>query len=332
MEGVGIAMSSGYWEGKNVFITGCTGFIGYWLAEELLNRRATVTGLVRDVVPRSNFCRCGLGERINTVSGTLQDYFLLERALNEYEVDTVFHLGAQTQVGVGNRSPLATFETNIRGTWNLLEACRVNSDTVQRVIVASSDKAYGDQEVLPYTESAPLQGRHPYDVSKSCTDLIASTYFHTYGLPVCITRCGNIFGPGDLNVNRLIPGTILSVLRETPVVIRSDGTMRRDFLYVKDAVGAYLLLAEKCDELRLGGESFNFSNGCHISVIEMTNLILRTMGCPDHPVEIRNEARGEISDQYLSMEKAKRVLGWEPQYELDRAIAETAESYRALSD
>ena len=264
-----------------------------------------------------------MDRRITVVQGDLVNYALLERTVNEYEIDTVFHLAAQTQVGVGNRSPLPTFETNIRGTYYLLEACRCNADTVERIIVASSDKAYGDQEQLPYTEDAPLRGTHPYDVSKSCTDLISYTYFHTYGLPICITRCGNIFGPGDMNDNRLIPGTIASVLRDEPVIIRSDGTFKRDYLYVKDAVRAYLVLAEQLRPKSLAGEAFNFSSGEVLAVKQVVDTILQVMGVPAHPVEVRNEAAGEIRDQFLSTVKAQSLLGWQPGFSFAEGIAET---------
>ncbi|MBM4311845.1 MAG: NAD-dependent epimerase/dehydratase family protein [Deltaproteobacteria bacterium] len=321
---------SAFWSEKKVFITGITGFVGYWLAERLLEQGACVVGLVRDCVPESNFSRFRLADRIVTVSGALEDYGLLERTINEYDIDTVFHLGAQTQVGVGNRSPLATFETNIRGTWNLLEACRVHASMIRRVVVASSDKAYGDQKILPYTEDAPLQGSHPYDVSKSCTDLLASTYFNTYGLPVCITRCGNIYGPGDTNLARLIPGIITWVLKGEPIVIRSDGMLVRDYFYVRDAVSAYMLLAETMEARSVVGEAFNFSSGLRISVLDMTKKILAVMHKTSHPVQVLNEARGEIRDQYLSSDKAARLIGWQPDYGLDEALAETVDYYARL--
>lgn len=318
---------SAFWSKKKVFITGITGFVGYWLAERLLEQGACVIGLVRDCVPESNFSRCRLADRITVVSGALEDYGLLERTINEYDIDTVFHLGAQTQVGAGNRSPLATFETNIRGTWNLLEACRVHASMIRRVVVASSDKAYGDQTILPYTEDAPLQGSHPYDVSKSCTDLLASTYFNTYGLPVCITRCGNIYGPGDTNLARLIPGIITWVLKGEPIVIRSDGTLVRDYFYVRDAVSAYVLLAETMEARSVVGEAFNFSSGLRISVLDMTKKILAVMNKTNHPVQVLNEARGEIRDQYLSSDKAAGLLGWQPSYGLEDALDETIDYY-----
>jgi CDP-glucose 4,6-dehydratase len=321
---------SGFWTDKRVFVTGVSGFVGYWLAEQLLERGAFVVGLVRDWVPQSNFVRCRLRDRITTVTGALEDYALLERTLNEYDIDTVFHLGAQTQVGVGNRSPLATFEANIKGTWNMLEACRVHASFIKRVVVASSDKAYGDQAILPYTEDAPLQGSHPYDVSKSCADLLASTYFNTYGLPLCITRCGNIYGPGDTNPKRLIPGIITWVLKGEPVVIRSDGTLVRDYFYVRDAVNAYMMLAENMEAKSVIGEAFNFSSGLRINVLEMTKKILAVMNKPDHPVRVLNEARGEIREQYLTSDKAVRLLGWQSAYGLEEALSETVGYYSKL--
>jgi CDP-glucose 4,6-dehydratase len=317
-----------FWEEKNVFVTGCTGFLGYWLTDTLQKKGAHVVGLVRDYVPHADFFTKDLDKKVVTVTGSLEEFALLERIVNEYEIDTVFHLGAQTQVGVGNRSPLATFETNIKGTWNLLEACRVNREIVKRIVVASSDKAYGEQKQLPYTEDAPLKGSHPYDVSKSCTDLITSTYYHTYRMPVGITRCGNIFGPGDLNYNRLIPGTIKAVMLDEPIIIRSDGTLIRDYFYVKDAVNAYITLAQNLEKPNVVGGAFNFSSGDPINVLEMTKKIADIMGKPDHPITILNEAKGEIKDQYLSNEKAERILQWQPQYTLEQALKETIETLR----
>lgn len=232
MEGVGM---SEFWRDRSVLVTGCTGLLGNWLVAELLERGAWVTGLVRDLVPQSRLYAGEWYRQINIVRGCVEDLSTVERAVNEYEIDTVFHLAAQTIVGVANREPLATFETNIKGTWNILEACR-RVGGVSRIIIASSDKAYGDQLVLPYSETTALQGQHPYDVSKSCADLISRTYYVSYGLPVCITRCGNFYGGGDLNFNRIVPSTIRSALQDKPVVIRSDGSFIRDYFYAKDGV------------------------------------------------------------------------------------------------
>lgn len=324
MESVGNRID--FWNDKNVFITGCTGFLGSYLAKELVNSGANVTGLVRDRIPRSNLYDGEEYKKINFVYGELEDEALLERAFGEYEIDTVFHVGAQAIVGVANRNPLATFETNVRGTWNVLEAAR-RSPLIKRVIVASSDKAYGDQEVLPYHEDMPLKGRHPYDVSKSCADLISQAYHKTYGLPVCITRCGNLFGGGDLNFNRIIPQTIRSVLKNEPPVIRSDGTFIRDYFYVEDAVKAYMLLAEKMEELNLQGEAFNFSNEIQLTVLDLVNMILHLMESDLKPV-ILNQGTNEIRHQYLSAQKAREVLDWAPAYTIEQGLKKTIEWYR----
>ena len=249
--------------------------------------------------------------------------------LGEYEIDTVLHLAAQAIVGVANRNPVSTFETNIQGTWGLLEAARGTS-TVKQVVVASSDKAYGAQEILPYDENTPLQGRHPYDVSKSCVDLIAQTYAHTYGLPVAITRCGNFYGGGDFNWNRIVPGTIRWALRSERPIIRSDGQFVRDYFYVKDGAARYMHLAEKlAADPSLRGHAFNFSNELQITVLELVRKILAQMGSPLQP-DVRNEASNEIRHQYLSAQKAKSLLGWSPLYTLEQGLTETIAWYREL--
>ena len=321
---------SDFWKWKNVFITGCTGFLGYWLTDYLFREGATIVGLVRDSVPQSSFFRSKLNEKVSVVRGEVENFLLLERIINEYEVDTVFHLAAQPIVGAANRSSLATFETNVKGTWNILEACRRSNPLIKRIIVASSDKAYGIQEDLPYTEEAPLQGSHPYDVSKTCADLIASSFFTTYQLPVAITRCGNFYGGGDLNFNRLVCGTIRSVVHNKPVVIRSDGTPKRDYLYIEDAVTAYTTLAEKLEGHSLFGEAFNFSGGKPLSVLDMTKLILELMQKKDHPVEILNQSSGEIKDQYLSTEKSQKILQWTPHHSLAEGLRKTIDWYQSF--
>ncbi|MGG1699307.1 GDP-mannose 4,6-dehydratase [Bacillus zhangzhouensis] len=316
---------SGFWKGKNVFVTGCTGLLGSYLVKELIDQGASVTGLVRDQVPRSNLYQGSQFEKMNVVQGALEDMQTIERALGEYEIDTVFHLAAQAIVGVANRHPVSTFEANILGTWNVLEACR-RQPLIKRVIVASSDKAYGDQEQLPYDEDMPLNGKHPYDVSKSCADLISHTYFNTYGLPVCITRCGNLYGGGDLNFNRIIPQTIQLVLEGEAPEIRSDGTFIRDYFYIEDAVKAYLLLAEKMEEKGLAGEAFNFSNEIQLTVLELVDKILKAMGSDLKP-RILNQGTHEIKHQYLSAEKARKLLDWKPDYSIDEGLEKTIEWY-----
>ncbi|HEU4630949.1 MAG TPA: GDP-mannose 4,6-dehydratase [Gemmatimonadaceae bacterium] len=317
-----------FWRERPVFVTGASGLLGSWLVEELVRRGARVTCLVRDWVPESRLMEGELLARVRTVRGELEDHALLLRAINEYEIDTVFHLGAQTIVGTAARSALSTFEANIRGSWNLLEACRACSRLVTRVVVASSDKAYGSHDALPYTEELPLQGRFPYDVSKSCTDLIAFSYFHTYRLPVAVTRCGNLFGGGDLNFNRLIPGTIRSVLLGEAPVIRSDGTFVRDYFYVQDAVEAYLQLAERLPDERFVGQAFNFGTETPLSVIELVERILQLTGRPELRPRILNEATHEIPRQYLDCTKARRMLGWRPAYSLDEGLLATIAWYR----
>lgn len=316
-----------FWHNRTVFVTGATGLLGSALTEELARRGAQVTCLIRDWVPSSRLVETGLLTRVNIVQGELEDYHKLERVLNEYEIDTVFHLGAQTIIGTANRSPLATFEANIRGTWNLLEACRRCPKLVRRVIVASSDKAYGIHEQLPYREEGALQGRFPYDVSKSCADLIAFSYFYTYALPVAVTRCGNLFGPGDLNFNRLIPGTIRAALQNEAPVIRSDGRFVRDYFYVRDAISAYLQLAEQLPGPHCVGEAFNFGAEAPLSVLEVVQLVLRLLGKTHLTPIVLNEATHEIRHQYLDCSKARRVLGWRPHYSVEDGLMETIAWY-----
>ncbi len=288
-----------------------------------------MTGIVRDDVPRSNLYLLGMDKKIQIVHGSVEDYVLLERALNEYEIDTVFHLAAQTVVTIANRGPLSTFTSNIQGTWNLLEACR-RSPTVTCVVVASSDKAYGDHDILPYTEDTPLRGVHPYDVSKSCADLLSIAYHRTYDLPVCVTRLGNLYGGGDLNFSRLVPGTIWSLVMHERPVIRSDGRSKRAYIYVLDAVLAYVLLAEKMITEGLAGEAFNFGGETH-TVLEMASKIIHMMGLPELEPIVLNEARGEIRHQYLSDEKAQRSLGWKAQYGSEAGLRETIQWYKEFA-
>lgn len=315
------------WRGRSALVTGPTGIVGSWLCRELLERGAEVVALVRDHDPQSELYRSGDVARLTVVSGELEDYACVERALNEHEVDTVFHLGAQAIVGSALRSPLPTFKSNIEGSWNLLEACRRLSPLVQRIVIASSDKVYGEAAELPYTEETPLLGEHPYDVSKSCTDLLARSYARTYELPIAIARCANIYGGGDLNWSRLVPGTIRSLLCGERPRIRSDGSYVRDYLYVRDAVAAYLALAEVTERLDIRGEAFNFSTETPLSVRQLVDAIADRMGSVLEP-EILNQIRAEIRTQMLSAAKAKRVLGWSPSWGLERGLDETIAWYR----
>ncbi|MBN1157024.1 GDP-mannose 4,6-dehydratase [Candidatus Woesearchaeota archaeon] len=313
------------WEEKNVFVTGGSGFVGSWLTKKLLEKNANVTVLVRDEVKNSGLNLLNV-EGYNVVRGDITDYSVVERALNEFEIETVFHLAAQAIVGIANRSPLPTFRTNIMGTCNVLEAARSIS-TVKRVIVASSDKAYGPHEKLPYTEDFPLKGTHPYDVSKTCTDLVSQAYFHTYELPVSILRCANIYGGADMNFNRIIPGTIKSILFDEAPIIRSDGKFKRDYFYVEDAADAYILLGEQQDK-KFFGEAFNFGTGIPISVLDLVDEIIKASGKTAMKPKILNQASGEIRDQFLSSEKAKKIFNWKPRFGTGEGLRKTFDWYR----
>ncbi|TAK24789.1 MAG: NAD-dependent epimerase/dehydratase family protein [Chloroflexota bacterium] len=316
------------WRGRTVFLTGATGLVGSWTARLLLEQGARVVALVRDLDPRCELARSGDLQRVTVVNGELENYALLERALGDHEIDTVIHLGAQTIVGTANHSPMGTFESNIRGTYNLLEACRVHRNRVARIAVASSDKAYGDQPILPYDETMPVAGRHPYDVSKSCTDLIARAYYETYRLPIVVARCGNIFGGGDLNWSRIVPGTIRSLLRDEDIVLRGDGQHIRDYIYVKDVAHAYALIADRAGESGVSGEAFNFSTEIPLSVLDMVRAIQDAHGPSRSELRIENRATGEIRHQHLSAAKARASFAWSPTFGLDDALRETIAWYR----
>ncbi|MDO9499295.1 NAD-dependent epimerase/dehydratase family protein [Falsiroseomonas sp.] len=317
-----------FWADKRVFITGAAGFLGSWTVKELNRRGATTIGLVRDGGHHLSRRDDPETEPHFIVHGRLEDYDTVLRAINEHEADTVLHLGAQPIVGVANRSPRSTFDANIRGTWNVLDACRELRRQVKRIVVASSDKAYGKAARLPYDESMPLNGNHPYDASKACTDIIAQTYHQSYGLPVCITRAGNFFGGRDLNFNRVVPGVVRWALRGEQPVLRSDGTMIRDYIYVRDVVLAYLTLAERMEDPALHGHAFNFSTEQPISVIALVRRILSAAGREDLQPIILGEATNEIPEQHLSAAKARSLLDWSPEWTLDRALEETLDWYR----
>lgn len=319
-------LESSFWRGRPVLVTGATGLLGGWLVKELSELGAEIVALVRDGSPKSMFVSEGWTQRVNTVHGSLDDISLMRRAIVDYECRTVFHLAAQTLVGVGKKDPVGTLEANVRGTWNLLEACRQAG--VEQIVVASSDKAYGSSDHLPYLETHPLQGQYPYDVSKSCADLIAHMYAVTYGVPVCVTRCGNLFGGGDLNFSRTIPGLILATLRNERFLIRSDGKFVRDFLYVKDAVHAYMLLAQKmAEDKSLHGEAFNFSLEVKLTVLDIVEKVLAMMGRADLEPVIQNIASSEIREQYMLAEAARKRLGWAPRFGLDKGLQETIAWY-----
>jgi CDP-glucose 4,6-dehydratase len=317
------------WDGRRTFVTGATGLVGSWLVRALLERGSHVIVLVRDADPQSELLRSGDLGRTTVVNGEVQSLPTLLRALNHHRPDTVFHLAAQTQVGCAWRDPFETFESNVRGTYALLEACRRHPEVVRRVVIASSDKAYGEATTLPYTESTPLEARFPYDTSKLCTDVITRSYFATYGVPAVIARCGNIYGGGDLNWDRIVPGTIRSLLRGERPIIRSDGTLVRDYVYVREVAEAYLTLAEQVHRPEVRGEAFNFSAGEPASVLQVVEAVGKALGVTPDP-DVRGEAVAEISRQYLSSERARRVLGWQARFTLAQGLGETVDWYRGF--
>jgi CDP-glucose 4,6-dehydratase len=318
-----------FWNNRTAFVTGATGFVGAHVARLLVEQGARVVCLQRDAVRSNSLDLFDLRRRVTVVNGSIEDFALMERIVVEYEIEAVFHLAAQAIVGAANRSPLSTFESNIRGTYFLLEACR-RSDTVQRVVVASSDKAYGSHSNLPYGEDYPLLGLFPYDASKACADILARSFAHTYKTPVAVSRFANIYGPGDMNLSRIIPGTILSVLRDEAPVIRSDGTPVREFVYVDDVARGYLLLAEKIDEVI--GEAFNFGAGDPVQMLDLVNRIIKAAGKDGQlqpHVLLEHKIEREIDAQYLSADKAEARLGWRAEVGLDEGLRRTIEWYRA---
>ncbi|OGL72723.1 sugar dehydratase [Candidatus Uhrbacteria bacterium RIFCSPHIGHO2_02_FULL_57_19] len=320
-------MMNDFWAGKRVLVTGIAGFLGSWLADELIRRDAEVVGLVRDDLPNSRFAEVGIGGRATIVHGDLADFFLLERILNEYEIDTCFHLAAQPIVTVANRLPMSTFESNIRGTWNLLEAAR-HYGKAARIVAASSDKAYGESALLPYREELPLASNHPYDVSKSCTDLLAQTYAASYGMPVTVSRCGNFYGGGDTNWSRIVPGTFRSIIRGERPMIRSDGTLLRDYFYIEDVVEAYLSLGQAADRADVRGRAFNFGTESPVSVRDLVATMLRVTGRADLEPIILGDAPNEINAQYLSSERARNTLGWSPRIPLEEGLRRSYDWYQ----
>src|SRR3989338_6046834 len=318
------------WKNKSVFITGADGFIGAWLTKKLLEKKANVFILARDLKRENTYKLLGLKDKVTLIQGDLIDYSTIERILNEYSIDSCFHLAAQALVQVANKSPLSTFESNIKGTWNILEACR-NTLSIERVIVASSDKAYGVQKKLPYTEETPLLGLFPYDASKACADILARSYFISFGLPVAVTRNANTYGGGDLNFSRIIPDAIYSLLEGKQLIIRSDGTPERDYMYVKDAADGYLTLAENLDRKEVQGQAFNFGTGKPISVLNLFDKIAELTGKKDIKPKVLGQAKNEIDRQFLATDKVKKMLNWQPKYSLDEGLKETIEWYKANS-
>lgn len=324
-------LDADFWRDRPVLVTGATGLQGGWLVKTLLDLQADVVCLVRDWVPQSQLYSTEMIDRVRTARGDILDRDCLERVMGEYEIRTVFHLAAQTIVSIANRNPVSTFDVNIRGTWNVLESAR-RSPKIEQVVIASSDKAYGQHDDLPYREDHALQGTHPYDVSKSCADLISTTYAHTYETPVIISRFGNLYGGGDLNWNRIVPGTVRSLLRGERPIIRSDGTMVRDYFYVEDGAEAYMVLAEKLAENpALSGRAFNFSTETPLTVVEIVDAVREAMGSELEP-KILAEASNEIPDQHLDATLAREELGWSPTFGLQEGLQRTVAWYRDYID
>jgi len=330
VEIVALQGSTAFWSSKRVLITGASGMVGSWLTRWLAESGAYTVAFIADTDPQSELVRSGTINKVSVVNGRLESYDDIERAINNHEVDSIFHLGAQPIVGAADRAPRHTFESNIQGTWNLLDACRVLSPLVKRIVVASSDKAYGTQPILPYTEDMSMNGDHPYEVSKSCTDLISTTYARTYGTPVTIARCGNIYGGGDLNWNRIVPGTFRSLMRNEQPVLRSDGTFVRDYLHVDDIVSAYLLLGESTDKVEFHGQGFNFSDESPLTVMQIYNAICGAAGRAGTEPSILNAASSEIKDQYLDSTKAHNVLGWRASVTLEEGLKKSFDWYRSF--
>lgn len=317
------------WKGANVLITGITGFVGTWLAKDLVERGANVIAFVRDEIPNMPLRVMGIYDRLGAIAnGDIINYESVKRVFNEYEIDTCFHLAAQTIVTVANQSPTLTFDINIKGTWNVLEAARTSA-MLKRLVIASTDKVYGEPIKLPIAEDHPLLAAYPYDASKACVEFLARTYFKTYGLPLAITRCCNIYGGGDLNFSRIIPGTIRSILLNETPIIRSDGTPVRDFIYVKDAANAYIILAENIGKPSVNGEAFNFGSNAPINMLDLVKKIIQASGRAHLKPDVQGSKKpdAEIDRQYLSSEKAKRVLGWQPQFNLESGLKETIKWY-----
>ena len=315
-----------FWRGRRVFVTGASGLLGSHVVRELVSMGAEVTALMRDMVPRSLLVRSGLLSSVNTVRGAITDGQLMQRILVEYQIQSVFHLAAQTQVTYAQADPIETFDVNIAGTYQLLDACRLYGDCTE-IVAASSDKAYGQQKDLPYTECSPLLGSYIYDASKTCTDILTRSYATSFGLPTAVTRLANLFGPGDLNFDRIVPGTSRSVLRQEPIMIRSDGTPQREYIYVGDGVRAYLIVAEDIQSKGLAGQAFNFGLGYPITVLEVVDAIKQAAAKPNVPVEILGQAKGEIDAQWMDSSRAREQLGWEPRWTFAQGLEQTIPWY-----
>ncbi len=321
-------MRNNFWKNKKVLVTGYEGFLGSHLVNQLIFRGALVTGLDIKTRRKETILTGNILKKIKVVRGSVENFNLLLKILKDNRIEYVFHLAATSIVGEALRGPLKAFATNIAGTWNVLEACR-QTKRIKGIIIASSDKAYGIHNKLPYQEDASLCGSHPYDASKSCADLLAYTYYRTYQLPVCVTRCGNIYGPGDFNFSRIFPDALRCALTGKTLFIRSNGKFTRDYVYVSDIVNGYLLLAEKLDRLKLAGEAFNFSDESPITVIGLVKRICKALGAKED-YRILNQAKYEIPHQYLASRKARKILSWKPKVSFEQGLNMTIIWYKKL--
>ncbi|MDD5691140.1 MAG: GDP-mannose 4,6-dehydratase [Candidatus Omnitrophica bacterium] len=319
-------MDKHFWKGKKVLITGFEGFLGSNLTKALLCSGAKIYGLDIKIKRNDTILTAADYKRLTVIKGSVADYKLVEGIIRRSKINVIFHLAAEAIVGKCLDDPLCAFSTNIKGTWNILEACR-KAKGIWAIIIASSDKAYGSHQKLPYTEEAPLQGKHPYDVSKSCADLLADTYAHTYKLPVAVTRCGNIYGPGDFNFSRIVPDAVRCALKSKKLLIRSDGKFTRDYVFVEDIVSGYIILAEKLQKLKLSGEAFNFSDENPLTVVELVKAVSKAANSrPNY--KILNKVKYEIKHQYLSSAKARKILGWKPLFNLRAGLMKTIAAYK----
>ena len=316
-----------FWSDKSVLVTGATGLVGSWLVRELLSQGANVSCLVWEADPASDLISSKLIDQTFVISGDLADISTCEKAISKSNCEYVFHLGAQTIVGKAIQDPVRTFRSNIQGTWNLLDSIRNSKSSIKSVVVASSDKAYGTANTLPYREDYPLHGDGPYDVSKTCTDLLAQSYASTFDLPITVARCGNIYGGGDLNWSRIVPGTIKSLLLQETPVLRSDGTFIRDYVHVDDIVDAYMFLAQQAEIKNITGEAYNFSRDEPLSVLDIYQEICKVVVGKYIEPKILSTTAAEIKDQHLDSTKARVELGWKSTITLEKGITKTFDWY-----
>jgi CDP-glucose 4,6-dehydratase len=325
MTGISSAFS---WHGRVALVTGCTGLLGCWVSRRLCDLGARVVGLVRDAVTDGHpFERFGLRDRMKLVTGSVDDFDLVRRLVAEERVQVILHLAGQSRVHVAAERPRLAFEVNIRGTWNVLEAVRV-AGTRTPVVLASSGTVYGTADELPFTEDTPLRSTSPYDASKACAESVARSYHATFGVPVCLVRSGNLYGGGDLHIERIVPGTIRALLSGERPVIQGDGRAVRDYLYVDDAARAYVMLAEATDDSEIAGEAFNLGAERPTTVADIVETIMRVGGRPDLTAHVLGRPAPAVPAMVLSSLKARKAVGWRAETPLETGLASTIAWYR----